>query len=169
MSSCIPFSSVRVVLQSGLMWPWPPDVKNQLIRKNPDAGKDWRQEDKGMTEDEMVGWHHRLNGHEFEQAPGDGEGQRSLVCYSPWGRKESDMTKRLNNNNWCCQVLSTGLIGYKPACHPSLSSHQLWDLGWVLNPKGPQHSQQEKLKTTEVDYLFQQFCKSRRVYSCCHS
>ena len=53
---------------------WPPDVKSWLIRKDPDAGKDWRQEEKGMTEDEMVGWHHQLNGHEFEQAPGDGEG-----------------------------------------------------------------------------------------------
>ena len=53
---------------------WPPDVKNQLIRKDPDAGQDWRQEEKGTTEDEMVGWHHRLNGHQFEQALGDGEG-----------------------------------------------------------------------------------------------
>ena len=52
-----------------------------------------------MTEDEMVGWHHRLNGHEFEQTPGDGEGQGSLACCSPWGRKESDTTKQLNNNN----------------------------------------------------------------------
>ena len=76
---------------------WPPDVKNRLIRKNTDAGKDWRQE-KGMTEDEMVGWHHWLNGHEFEQAPGDGEGQGSLVCCSPWGQKESDTTERMNNN-----------------------------------------------------------------------
>ena len=58
----------------------PPDAKSQLIRKYPDAGKDWGQEEKGMTEDEMVGWHHRLHGHEFEQAPGDGEGQGSLVC-----------------------------------------------------------------------------------------
>ena len=55
---------------------WPPDVKSRLIRKDPDAGKDWRQEEKGTTEDEMVGWHHRLNGHEFEQAQGDSEGQR---------------------------------------------------------------------------------------------
>ena len=58
----------------------------------PDAGKDWRQEEKGMTEDEMVGWHHWLNGHEFEQTPGDGEGQGSPVCCSPWGRKGSDIT-----------------------------------------------------------------------------
>ena len=66
---------------------WPTDGKSQLIRKDPNAGKDWRQE-KGTTEDEMVGWHHQLNGHEFEQAPGDGEGQGSLVCCSPWGHKE---------------------------------------------------------------------------------
>ena len=64
---------------------WPPDAKSWLLRKDPDAGKDWRQEEKGMTEDEMVGWHHRLNGHKFEQAPGDGEGQGSLACYCPWG------------------------------------------------------------------------------------
>ena len=66
---------------------WPPDAKNWLIWKVPDAGKDWRQEEKGMTEDEMVGWHHWLNGHEFEQAPGDGEGQGSLVCCSSWGHR----------------------------------------------------------------------------------
>ena len=64
---------------------WPPDVKSQLIGKDPDPGKDWGQEEKGATEDEMVGWHHRRNGHEFEQTPGDSEGQGSLVCCSPWG------------------------------------------------------------------------------------
>ena len=68
------------------------DSKSWLIRKDPDAGKDWRQEEKGTTEDEMVGWHHWLNGHEFQQAPRDGEGQGSLACCNPWGRKESDMT-----------------------------------------------------------------------------
>ena len=67
---------------------WPPDTKNWLIRKYPDAGKDCRQEEKGTTEDKMAGWHHQLNRYEFEQAPGDGEGQGSLVCCSPWGRKE---------------------------------------------------------------------------------
>ena len=77
---------------------WPPDAKNWLLGKHPDAGKDWRQEEKGMTEDEMVGWHHRLNGHEFEQAPGDGEGQGSLACCSPWGHKGSDTSERLNSN-----------------------------------------------------------------------
>ena len=72
---------------------WPPDVKSRLSGKDPDAGKDRRQEEKGATEDEMVGWHNRLNGHNFEQAPGDGEGQGSLACCSPWGCKESDTTE----------------------------------------------------------------------------
>ena len=63
---------------------WPPDDESRYIGKDPDAGKDWGQEEKGMTEDEMVAWHYRLEEHEFEQAPGDGEGQRSLVCFSPW-------------------------------------------------------------------------------------
>ena len=74
---------------------WPPDAKNGLIGKDPDAGKDWRQKEKGTTEDEMVGWHHWLYGHEFEQALGFGDGQGSLVCCSPRGRKESDMTEWL--------------------------------------------------------------------------
>ena len=69
---------------------WPPDVKNWLIWKNPDAGKDWRWEEKGMTENEMVGWCHGLNGHEFEQAPGVGDGQGTVACSSPWSCKESD-------------------------------------------------------------------------------
>ena len=72
-----------------LMWSW-------LIRKDPDAGKDWVQEERGMTKDEMVGWHHWLDGLEFEQAPEVGDGQESLVCYSPWGWKESDTTEQLN-------------------------------------------------------------------------
>ena len=75
---------------------WPPDVKNWLIGKDPDAGKDWRQEEKWTTEDEIVGWHHWLNGHEFEQAPGVGDRQGSLACCSPWGFKELDMTEQLN-------------------------------------------------------------------------
>ena len=75
---------------------WPRDVKNWLIGKDPDAGKDWRQEEKGSTQDEMVGWHHWLNGHDFEQALGAGDGQGSLTHCSPWGCKESDMTERLN-------------------------------------------------------------------------
>ena len=71
---------------------WPPDEKSWLIGKDPNAGKNWGQEEKGATEDEMVGWHHQLNGHEFEQTQGDSEGQGNLVCLSPWGRKELDTT-----------------------------------------------------------------------------
>ena len=84
---------------------WPPDVKNWLMGKDPDTGKDWGQEGKGMTEDEIVGWHHRLNGQEFEQALGVGGGQGSLACYSPWGCKESDMTERLNWTDWIKEIL----------------------------------------------------------------
>ena len=81
---------------------WPLDAKNWLIRKDLDAGKDWRKEEKGMTKDEMVAWHHRLNGHEIEQALGVGDGQGSLACCSPWGHRESDMTEWLNwaELNW---------------------------------------------------------------------
>ena len=75
---------------------WPPDVKSWLIWKDPDAGKDWGQEEKGTTEDEMVGWHHWLNGLEFGWAPGVGDGQGGLACCSPWACKESDMTEWLN-------------------------------------------------------------------------
>ena len=75
---------------------WPPDAKNWLIGKAPDAGKDWRGEEKGTTEDEIVGWHHWLNGHEFVQTPGVGDGQGSLAYCSPWGHKKSDITEQLN-------------------------------------------------------------------------
>ena len=75
-----------------------PDTKSQLIGKDPDAGKDWGQEEKGTTEDELVGWHHWLDGHEFEQTLGDSGGQGSLEHCSPWGRKESDTTSQPNNN-----------------------------------------------------------------------
>ena len=77
---------------------WPPDAKSWLIIKDLDAGNIWGQEEKGVTEDEMVGWYHWLNGHEFEQTPGDSKGQESLVCCSPWGQKESDITEWLPNN-----------------------------------------------------------------------
>ena len=75
---------------------WPPGEKNWLIRKDHDAGKDWRQEEKGTTEDKMVGWHHLFNGHELEQALGVGDGQGGLTCCSPWHHKESDTTEWLS-------------------------------------------------------------------------
>ena len=74
-------------------------MKCQLIGKFPDAGKDRRQKEKRTAEDEMVGWHHRLSGHEFEQTPGDSEGQISLACYSPWGGNKLNTTELLNNNS----------------------------------------------------------------------
>ena len=86
---------------------WLPAAKSRLTGKDPHAGKDWGQKEKGATEDEMVGWHHQLNGHQFEQTLGDGEGQGILVCRSPWGHKDSDTTERLNSNDklgshlWC--------------------------------------------------------------------
>ena len=80
---------------------WPSDGKSWLTGKDPDAGKDWRREEKGTTEDEMAGWRHRLDAHEFEYALGVGDGQGGLACCSPWGRKESDTTEQLN---WTEQV-----------------------------------------------------------------
>ena len=72
---------------------------SHFIGKDPDTGKDWRQDDKGKTENEMIGWYHRLNGHKFEQNLGDSEGQGSLACCSPWDHKKLDMTEWLNSNN----------------------------------------------------------------------
>ena len=89
---------------------WPPNVKNWLTGKDPHAGKDWRQ--KRMTENEMVGWHHQLYGHEFGWAPGVGDGQGGPVCCSPWGGKESDTTKRLNwtELNSCCKATGRNFV-----------------------------------------------------------
>ena len=93
---------------------WPPDVKNSLIGKDPDAGVDWSQEEKGETEDEMVGWHHWLDGHKFELDLGVSDGQGSLECCSPWGHKESDTTEPLNwtelseSNSVPTKSISTG-------------------------------------------------------------
>ena len=75
---------------------WPPDLKSWLIGEDSNTGKDWRREEQRTTEDEMVGWHHRLDGHVFEQAPGVDDGQGSWLCCSPWGREKLDMTEHLN-------------------------------------------------------------------------
>ena len=81
---------------------WPPHVKSWLSGKDSDAGRDWGQEEKGTTEDEMAGWHHWLDGHDFGWTPGVGDGQGGLVCCNSWGRKESDTTERMNwtELNW---------------------------------------------------------------------
>ena len=93
---------------------WPPDVKNWLIGKYTDAGQDWRQEEKRMPEDEMIGWHHRLDGHEFEHAPGVGDGQGSLVCCRSWGCRV--------RHNWATQV-NCYLLGKNSISRQS-SGHQ---------------------------------------------
>ena len=84
---------------------WPPDVKSLLMWKDPDSEKDWRQEEKGTTEDEMVGWHPWLNGHGFGLTPGVGDGQGGLVCCSSWGSKESDMKRQWLNWTVFCSML----------------------------------------------------------------
>ena len=97
---------------------WLPDAKNWLIRKDLDAGKDWRQEEKRTTEGEMVGWHHWLNGHEFEYSPGVGYGQGGLVCCSPWGRL-----------NWTELKVLLSLNNYLIVC-PEVTCHLLQNMGW---------------------------------------
>ena len=109
---------------------WPPDVKNWLIGKDAGAGKDWRQEEKGMTEDEMVGWCHWLNGHESEQAPGVGEGQGSLVCCDPQGHKESDTTERLNNTTTARKASGSGSFSLLAIWTLTSSSHSKLFYGW---------------------------------------
>ena len=100
---------------------WPPDAKNWLIRKHCEAWKDWRQEEEGTTEDEIVEWHHRLYGHEFEQGLGVGDGQGSLVCCKPWGCIESDRTERL----YWTELLSTaGTSGTLLKMSPTVSSYK---------------------------------------------
>ena len=105
---------------------WPLDVKSWLIWKNPDAEKDWRWEEKGTIEDEMVEWHHGFNGHEFEQAPGVGDGQGGLACCCPWGPKESDMTKGLNWTTGCKGILQKHT--YKKDSGPSSNWKNHWKI-----------------------------------------
>ena len=78
---------------------WPPDANSWLFGTDSDAGEDWRQKEKRATEDELFGWHHQCNGHELGQTPRNGERQEGLVCHSPWGHEESDVTWQLNNSN----------------------------------------------------------------------
>ena len=98
---------------------WPPDVTNWLIRIDPDPGKDWSQEEKRTTEDEMVGWHHQLDEHEFEQALGVGDGQGSPACCSPWGRKELNTTEWLNSTDLWGNCFSR--CGTRSWHHPGIS------------------------------------------------
>ena len=107
---------------------WQPDEKSRLTWKDPDAGKDWRQEEKGMTEDEMVGWHHRLDRHEFEQAPGVNHGQGGLACCSPWGRKESDMTEQQNWTVWVSSLPASNSLDTNRVSYNSIHFWHYWNL-----------------------------------------
>ena len=114
---------------------WPPDAKNWLIRKDPDAGQDWRREETGMTEDEIVGWHHWFDVLVFEQTPGVDDGQGSLSCCSPWGHKESDTTERLNwfhFSSWKGLRSRDGLGAANPS-QDFLDSWAVLTLGMFLN------------------------------------
>ena len=106
---------------------WLPDVKSWLIWKDPDAGKDWGQEDKGTTEDEMVDWHHWLNGHGFGWTPGVGDGQGGLVCCVSWGCQESDITGRLN---WLTELrpesMPVGCCNAWDKCDCRVCTEQWW-------------------------------------------
>ena len=143
---------------------------SRLIGKDPDAGKDWRQE-KGRTEDKMVGWHHWLNGHEFEQAWGDGEGQGSLACCSPLGHKELDRTS-LVAQMVKASGYNVGDLGSIPGQEDTLeketathSSTLAWKISWTEEPGGLQsmgsqrvgHDWATSLQTAEqlfyTDYL----------------
>ena len=112
-------------------------MKSRFIRKDPDDGQDWRQEEKGTTEDEMFGWYSWLSGHEFEQALGDGDGQGSLVCCSPWDCKESDTTERLNNSKvtvrygWGDRDRWMGERQTLVSIKPSLM--EIWEMLWYWN------------------------------------
>ena len=115
---------------------WSPDVRSQLTGKDPDAGKDWGQE-KGATEDEMVWWHHRFNGHGLGQTPGNGEGQVSLVCCSPWGHKELDTTWQLNKTTTISGLVwaaSTSVTLSGSRVHPAagVRASFLWFCCWAM-------------------------------------
>ena len=111
---------------------WPPDVKNWLTGKDPDAGKDWRWKSKGTTEDELVGWHYWLDGREFEQALGVSDGQGGLACCGPWGRKESDTIEQLNWTEASCGIPTLKLGGLSEKythftmCSVFLLTHVAW-------------------------------------------
>ena len=133
---------------------WPPDAKNWLIGKDPYAGKDWRQKEKGFTQDEMVGWHHQLNGHEFEQAPRVGDGQESLECCSSQGHKESDMTEQLN---WTESILVYSLISSIFIVYLAGKVRKALDLEIGLNSIGDMDSLSKQRKL--FPYHYYPICK----------
>ena len=145
---------------------WPPDAKNWLLRKDPDAGKVWRQEEKGMTEDDTFRWHHWFTGHEFEQSPGVGDGQGALACCSPWDCKELDTTEQLNwtGRRWTSLCSSCTAKSLKsstfpfsgcPDCSLSLKNLSCYALGWLSfsAPGDTIHSLSSELSRQSLDYF----------------
>ena len=126
MPSALFFLSPYAEVETPILWP--PDAKNWLIRKDTYAGQDWRQEEKGTAEDEIVGRHHWFDGQKFEQALGIGEGQGSLAFCSPWGYKESDMTEWLNWTEGCLAILSLlwFCITFRIICSSSVKNVIFW-------------------------------------------
>ena len=118
---------------------WPPDVKNWLIGKEPDAGRDWGQEEKGMTEDELVGWHHWLNGHGFGWTPGVGDGQGSLACYSAWGCRVGHIW--VIELNWSISLIFS---------HSSWRAHRLELLHHFLNSEATEKGYKGKTTWTPL-------------------
>ena len=145
---------------------WPPDAKNWLVGKDPDAGKDWRQEEKGTTENELVGWHHRLHGHEFQQAPGDGEEQGNLACCSPWGyRVRHDWVTEQQQNQgqglgdlnhlWCqmktrCSFLSENGDQIKVEWWPEINITTTY--ADILTSTKPSASEKKKKRDSKPDF-----------------
>ena len=117
---------IYFTIQSNTPILWPPHAKSWLIGKDSDAGRVWGQEEKGMTEDEMAGWRHRVNVHEFEWTPGIGDGQGGLACCDSWGHKESDTTERLS---WAENYLIFP-VAQTVKNLPSIQETRVWSLGW---------------------------------------
>ena len=142
---------------------WPPHAKSWLIGKDPDAGRDWGQEEKGTTEDEMAGWHHQLDGHEFGWTLGVGDGQGSLACCNSWGHKVSDTTEWLNWTEWAFMYKNTKLNSMYGYFFDNIPRHEMFDLKlflcfWCV-PKFPK-------KSISVNLQFHQwFLRRPRTHS----
>ena len=140
---------------------WPLDVKKWLIGKDPDAGKDWRQEEKETTEDEMVGWHHRLRGHEFEQTPGNSEGQGRCVCCCPWGPKASGRMEQLN---WFI-ILAPAVTG-AAASLPFVLDHDCYCCETSFMTQGLEPRTRNCFRSVLECSEFQPLCSMERFLSC---
>ena len=153
---------------------WPPHVKSWLIGKDPDAGRDWGQEEKGTTEDEMGGWHHWLDGRKSEWTPGVGDGQRGLASCDSWGRKESDMTERLNWTDIVHMIVHQLYLNLKKKHNYSVISFEkehillflciiLFDFNLILT-KRRMTTERKKLMYVLLKYMYVTFAKRKYLY-----